>query len=203
LDTEFLCLSKSLFYTTLYENQREEQSSMQKKVFRSFLIFLVYFCAVPLSFSADREPDVQKILNRLEKTWKIQQKEIATAHLVYRHVHGQKMDVKTCRPLTPQQLSDIIQAIDYTSSEKAFNEMVSKTLYAGKIFIPSVELYYSVPKYLFKSSIHPGNVKDNKTTIEKESYGSTSQRSCTCVFGNNYNKRKSIQEWHTETEISH
>jgi hypothetical protein len=80
------------------------------------------------------------------------------------------MDVKTCRPLTPQQLSDIIQAIDYTSSEKAFNEMVSKTLYADKIFIPSVELYYSVPKYLLKSSIHPGNVKDNKTTIEKESY---------------------------------
>jgi hypothetical protein len=125
---------------------------MPKKVFLSFSIFLVCFCAVPLSFSADKEPDVQKILNRLEKTWKIQQKEIATAHLVYRHVHWQKLANPSWVKLTPQEIADIVVKQDFSKSDKAFDELVTK-FHVDPSYITKEEVFYAPPKSRIQSTV--------------------------------------------------
>jgi hypothetical protein len=80
-------------------------------------------------------------LNRLEKTWKIQEKEIATAHIVYQHAYGQNLAEPFCKPLTPSQVSEIVNLVDYSDPQKSFQELVNE-LYVSNKWISTAHLYY-------------------------------------------------------------
>jgi hypothetical protein len=140
---------------------------MPKKIIVFFLIFEIFSWTVSLSLSADNEESVEArvILNRLGKTWAIQDKEIATAHIVYRSAIGDR-GIKTIKSLTNEQIDLIVSQIDFTVPENAFNELVANLLNLDRDFITSNELYCTVPtKYVHKSKISERNLKKDTLNL--------------------------------------
>jgi hypothetical protein len=119
-----------------------------------------------LSFSADREPEIQKVVNRLGKMWDIQHKEIATAHIVYRSAEGDK-GLNRIKSLTKEQIDSIVSHTDFSSPESAFNELVANLLILDRDFILSKELYCTVPiKYIRKTKIIERNLEKDTLNLK-------------------------------------
>jgi hypothetical protein len=119
-----------------------------------------------LSFSADREPEIQKVVNRLGKMWDIQHKEIATAHIVYRHAIGDK-GLNRIKSLTKEQIDSIVSQTDFSSPESAFNELVENLLILDRDFILSKEVYCVVPvKYIEKTKISERNREKDTLNLQ-------------------------------------
>jgi hypothetical protein len=140
---------------------------MPKKIIAFFLIFVIFSWAGTFSLSADNEEssEARVILNRLGKTWAIQDKEIATAHIVYRSARGDR-GINTIKSLTNEQVDLIVSQIDFSSPEKAFNELAANLLNLDHDFITSNELYCTVPtKYIHKSKISERNRKNDTLNL--------------------------------------
>jgi hypothetical protein len=141
---------------------------MPKKIIVCFLIFVIFSWTVSLSLSADKEEssEARVILNRLGKTWAIQDKEIATAHIVYRSATGDR-GINTIKSLTNEQVDLIVSQIDFSSPENAFTKLVANLLNLDRDFITSNELYCTVPtKYIHKSKISERNLKNDTLNLQ-------------------------------------
>jgi hypothetical protein len=120
------------------------------------LVFLFYSCFLTISFSADKDSNIQKTLDRLEKIWKIQQKEIATAHIVYQQVHWQKLGNPSWVKLTPQEISEIVSKQDFSKTDMVFDELATK-FHIDKSFTTKKEIFYAPPKSKIQSTVPPIN----------------------------------------------
>jgi hypothetical protein len=105
-------------------------------------------------------------VNRLEKKWNIQHKEIATAHIVYRSAEGDKC-LNRIKSLTKEQIDSIVSQTNFSSPESAFNELVANLLILDRDFILSKELYCTVPiKYIHKTKIIDRNLEKDTLNLQ-------------------------------------
>lgn len=128
-------------------------------------IFIVLFLLLGRFSSANSpEPDVKKVLDRLERTWKVQENEIATAHIHFRESYGQTAGLPQCNALTPEEVWAIIDSVDYSSAESAFAELLDR-LYPTVPAIGELELHYAPPKSSLKTKIPKQDEQFNQTSL--------------------------------------
>ncbi|MDR3109136.1 MAG: hypothetical protein LBU65_05545 [Planctomycetaceae bacterium] len=128
----------------------------------TFFSLVAFTCGVVTCSAADSE--AAKVANRLEKIWNVQQKEIVTAHIMFRKAQG-SMKGRT-RPLTNEQIDNIVSKVDFSVPEKAFTELVSELLNLKSEAITENELFWSPPKYLVKSRIMGSNRKNDSLNLQ-------------------------------------
>jgi hypothetical protein len=61
----------------------------------------------------------------------MQKKAIATAHIVYLHAYGQNRAEPFCKPLTPSQVSEIVNLVDYSDSPKSISKIDQRIICNG------------------------------------------------------------------------
>ena len=134
---------------------------------REIIIFFTLFLGgACFSSAASIDPGVKKVLERLERTWAAQQTEIATAHIRFRWAHGQQGIEPICHPLSPEQVFVVVNAVDSTSPEKAFAELVQK-LYVDNSSIPDYEFFHAPPKSMIMANVVAKNREYLKGNLER------------------------------------
>jgi hypothetical protein len=128
----------------------------------TFFSLAVFTCGVVTCSAADSE--AAKVAARLEKIWNIQQKEIVTAHILFRSAHG-SMKGGT-KQLTNTQIDNIVSQVDFSVPERAFTKLVSELLNLKPEAIIENELFWSPPKYLVKSRIMESNRKSDSLNLQ-------------------------------------
>ncbi|MDR3109068.1 MAG: hypothetical protein LBU65_05185 [Planctomycetaceae bacterium] len=128
----------------------------------AFFSLVAFTCGVVTCSAADSE--AVKVAARLEKIWNVQQKEIVTAHIMFRKAQGSTKG--RTRPLTNEQIDNIVSQVDFSVPEKAFAELVSKLLNLKQESIIENELFWSPPKYLVKSRIMESNRRSDSLNLQ-------------------------------------
>ncbi|GHT21325.1 hypothetical protein FACS189419_02030 [Planctomycetales bacterium] len=107
------------------------------------LFFVAAACMSAASvYSAPTDAETQKILTKLGKTWEFQKNEIATAHITFRWSYGQRAGKPFCKELTSEQVHEIVNSVDYSDPQKAFDEL-SEKLHIEQPIISATELFYT------------------------------------------------------------
>ncbi|GHT21328.1 hypothetical protein FACS189419_02040 [Planctomycetales bacterium] len=132
------------------------------RVITLFFVAVIYMSTASVC-SAPVDAETQKILARLEKTWHIQEREIASAHILFRQAQGSS--VNTTKRLTDKQIDEIISQTDFSVPANAFKELVSKLLNLQDDFITERELFWTPPKYLVKTRIIECNRKSDSMNL--------------------------------------